>query len=426
VKVSIVALGTLGDVVPLTALGGALRRAGHSVRFATHSEFRPYVAQQGLGFAPMDFSTTALFQGADGQRWLAAHDNQFAFMRRLIAIARPLVPRLFEQTLDASRDADTIIYTWGGMFGHHVAEGLGIPSFFASLQPITLTRSFPSILAPPKLRLGGAYNRLTHLLTERAFWMPFAREFNRMRGTLLDLPPMPRGGIGPRVRQQSLPHLYGFSPAVVPRPGDWGPSAHVTGYWFPELTNGWQPPDDLTDFLSAGPPPVCVGFSSLVVSDPARLTDLVVTALRAAGQRGILLTGWGALQERPLGDDMYVAAAIPHDYLFPRVAAVVHPAGAGTSAATLRFGVPSVTLPMFSDQFFWARRLAHLGVAPAPLPWRRLSSEHLREAIEQTVREAGMRLAAQAVSEQIAGEDGVAEAIAVIENHVSTYQKSQG
>ena len=417
-KVSIVALGTLGDVVPLTALGGALQRAGHSVRFATQNEFRPYVAQQGLSFSPMDMSTHDLFRGEEGQKWLAAHDNQLSFVRRLVSIARPLVPRLFEQTLEASRDADAVVHTWGGMFAHHVAEGLKVPSFFASLQPITATRAFPSILAPPGLRLGGAYNRLTHLLTEQAFWVPFAREFNRQRATLLGLPRMPRGGIGPRVRHHELPHLYGFSPAVVPRPRDWGPGAHVTGYWFPELMTGWQPPADLEDFLASGPAPICVGFSSLVVTDPGALTDIVVKALRSVGRRGVLLTGWGALQDRAVGDDMYVTRALPHDYIFPRSAAVVHPAGAGTSAVSLRFGVPAVVMPMFSDQFFWAERLSELALAPPPLAWRGLNVDKLAAALEHALGDRELHHRLGSVSRAIAAEDGLASAVGVIERYV--------
>ena len=420
-KVSIVALGTLGDVAPLTALGGALRRAGHTVRFATQNEYRPYVDQQGLSFAPMDMSTQELFRGVEGQKWLAAHDNQLSFVRRLIAIARPLVPRLFEQTLDASRDADAVVHTWGGMFAHHVAEALGVPSFFASLQPITATRAFPSILAPPALRLGGAYNRITHLLTEQAFWLPFAREFNQQRVSLLGLQRMSRGGIGPRVRNHALPHLYGFSDQVVARPADWGPGAHVTGYWFPELMTRWQPPDDLEDFLASGPAPVCVGFSSLVVSDPASLTEVVVKALRSVGRRGVLLTGWGAIQERRLGEDMYVTQALPHDYIFPRSAGVIHPAGAGSSAVSLRFGIPTVVMPMFSDQFFWARRLNGLALTPPPVAWRGLTADKLAATLDHALHDIALRQRLASVSRAISAEDGLGAAVDVIERYVSGY-----
>ena len=412
-------LGTLGDVLPLCALGAGLTRAGHQVRVATHVHYRRFVLGHGLEYAAMPLDPVELFSGARGHSWLASRNNPLRFMAGLVRVARPAIPRLGQAAGDACRDADAVVFTALGMMAHHVGEKRGIPTFLASLQPLMPTAQFPSVLAPARVRLGRGYNRISHLATEQAFWQPWKRQFNRMRRELLDLPPLPWSGIGPELRRRRTPHLYGFSPAVVPPPDDWPAWAHVTGYWFPATRRLWPVAPELEEFLASGPPPVCVGFSSLKVGDPAALTDTVVTALRRAGRRGVLLQGWGALQPGRHGSDMLVLDSAPHDYLFERVAAIVHPGGAGTSAASLRAGVPSVVVPGFADQFFWARRLTELGVAPPPLKWRELRADNLGSSIELAAASTPLRQAALAARERIRAEDGVDRAVTTIERYLA-------
>ena len=412
-------LGTLGDVLPLCALGAGLTRAGHRVRVATHVHYRPFVLGHGLEYAAMPLDPAELFSGAGGTSWLASRNNPLRFMAGLARVARPAIPRLGQAARAACRDADAVVFTTLGMMAHHVGERLGIPTFLASLQPIMPTSRFPSVLAPARVRLGRGYNRMSHLATEQAFWQPWRGQFNRMRRELLDLPPLPFSGIGPELRRRRTPHLYGFSSAVVPPPDDWPAWAHVTGFWFPATRSLWPVPPRLEEFLASGPAPVCVGFSSLKVGDPGALTETVIAALRRAGRRGVLLQGWGALQPGRHGDDMLVLGSVPHDYLFERVAAVVHPGGAGTSAASLRAGVPSVVVPGFADQFFWARRLRELGVAPPPLTWRRLSPESLATSIELATASTPLRQAARAARDRIRSEDGVDRAVTTIERYLA-------
>ena len=404
----------------MCALGAGLTRAGHAVRVATHAQFRSVVQGYGLAYAPMALDPPALLHGTAGRSWGAAYNNPLRFMGGLVRAARPAIPQLARDAWTACAQADAVVYNPLGMVGHHVGEKLGVPTFLAALQPIMPTRHFPSVLAPVNLRLGGRYNHVSHLATEQAFWQPWRREFNRVRRDLLDLPPLPLSGIGPQLRRQRTPHLYGFSRAVVPPPADWPTWAHVTGYWFPAARKIWRVPPQLEEFLAAGAAPVCVGFSSLRPAEPRRLTQTVVAALRGAGRRGVLLVGWGALELQPglHGSDIYVAGAVPHEYLFERAAAVVHPGGAGTSAAALRAGVPSVVVPGFSDQFFWAHRLQQIGVAPPPLKWRELTPQRLASAIDTAVSSEAIRDAVRAAGARVRSEDGVGAAVATIERYL--------
>jgi sterol 3beta-glucosyltransferase len=204
--------------------------------------------------------------------------------------------------------------------------------------------------------------------------------------------------------------LYGYSGHVVPRPPDWTPANRVNGYWFLE-----RPAPALLDFLAAGPAPVYVGFGSMNERNATDMTTMVLEALQRSRQRGVLLTGWGGLGAVDRAADVFVAEAIPHDWLFPLMAAVVHHGGAGTTAEGLRAGVPSVIIPYMGDQPFWGRRVQELRVGPKPLPRKRLTAERLAVAISEAVSNREMRQRAEALGESIRREDGVADAVGTIE-----------
>jgi UDP:flavonoid glycosyltransferase YjiC (YdhE family) len=208
--------------------------------------------------------------------------------------------------------------------------------------------------------------------------------------------------------------LYGFSTHVVPRPTDWDESVHVTGYWFLEGSADWHPPDELAAFLTSGPPPVYVGFGSMGALESGDTAGIVLEALRLAGQRGVVLTGAGEGIRHKTPDNILAVGTVPHDWLFPRVAAVVHHGGAGTTAAGLRAGVPSVLVPVFADQPFWGRRVADLGVGPEPIPHCRLAAERLARAIGLAVSDEPMRRRAAELGRAIRAEDGVSRAVRLV------------
>jgi sterol 3beta-glucosyltransferase len=187
---------------------------------------------------------------------------------------------------------------------------------------------------------------------------------------------------------------------------------HTVGYWTLHTPAGWSPPPELAAFLAAdGPPVVAIGFGSMASVDPALLTELVRGAVRDAGVRAVLIAGWGGLAA--LRDDAEVLAidAVPHDWLFPRVAAVVHHGGAGTTGASLRAGTPTVVVPFAMDQPFWGGRVAALGVGPAPIPRARLTRARLADALRLAVGDAAMRARAADLGRRIREEDGVGEAV---------------
>jgi UDP:flavonoid glycosyltransferase YjiC (YdhE family) len=219
------------------------------------------------------------------------------------------------------------------------------------------------------------------------------------------------------MEERRVPVLNGFSPRVVPRPPDWGAHIHLTGYWFPQ-DEAWQPPDDLLRFIEAGPPPVFIGFGSMSIRHPERATDIILEALRHSGQRAVLHAGWAGIGQRQLPDYVFRIEYAPYAWLFPRVAAVVHHGGSGTTAFGLRAGVPSLLVPFLFDQFYWGRRLAALGVGPEPVPFKKLSAQRLAKALAVAVGDNELRQRAAALGQKIRAEDGLGKAIDVIQQHV--------
>lgn len=310
------------------------------------------------------------------------------------------------EVLAAAEGADLLMGGIGGSItGRPVAEKLGIPYVEAHLQPLgPATAAFPGPLLPRVPRwLGGPGRRASHRITAVALDAMFGVAARRAR-TLLGLSGRPRPV------PADLPAVYGFSPLVVPHPPEWGPNRRITGYWNLPAGPRWRPPTDLTAFVDAGPRPVCIGFGSMASRDPEALTALVLAAVRRAGVRVVLLSGWGGLADRG-GDDVFVATEVPHDWLYPRMAAVVHHGGAGTTGAALTAGVPSVVVPFAVDQPFWGSRVAALGVGPTPIPRRRLTAEDLGAALASTVADDVMRRRAADLGAQIRTEDGVGEAV---------------
>ena len=412
-KIAIVASGTRGDVQPYIALGKGLRTQGHQVQVLTSDDFEGLVSGAGLTFSSTGSSLEAMLQSEDwrkameGGNFLKILARMTAEMKRRAHESVSKLPTLLE-------GSELIVTGMAGLGGtYSIAENLNIPVIQAYVFPITPTSRFAGPLTP-KLPIGGVANRLSFIAVQQMLWQSTRIADVITRKEL----GMPRGSwFGPyaALKRKRVPLVYGYSNAVLPRPDDWDALTHVTGYWFLEPDAGWTPPADLMAFLEAGAPPVYIGFGSMGNRNPEETTQIALKALALSGQRGVLASGWGGLSQSKLPETVHMLSSVPHSWLFPRMAAVVHHGGAGTTAAGLQAGIPSIIVPFFGDQPFWGARVAALGVGPTPIPKKRLSAERLAEAITQAVRDAEMRQRAATLGERIRAEDGVAKAVAIIE-----------
>ena len=417
-RITIITIGSYGDVQPYIALGQGLQTAGHNVSLATHTRFKPSICSHGLDFFPVAGDPSAILESEAGRAWLDSGNNPLHFFHRLSTLAEPLLRQAALDCWNACQNAGAILLAQLGIgVAYPVIESLGVPYYFACLQPLTPTCAFPCPFFPAKpswLPIDtGYYNRLTYFLSVEAFWKLARSSINKIRRESLNLPRLPFRWLVDQLRRQDKHFLYGYSSNVLSPAADWNDRNHITGYWFLDRSADWQPPTDLVDFLASGPAPVYVGFGSMNNRNPEEVTEVVLKALACSRQRGILLTGWGGLSNADLPDEVFKIDAIPHDWLFPQMAAVVHHGGAGTTAAGLRAGIPSVIIPFFAEQPFWGLRIAGLGVGPKPIPRKQLSVERLAAAIHTAVSDEDMRGRAHALGASIRAENGVAQAVQV-------------
>jgi sterol 3beta-glucosyltransferase len=418
-RILLLTIGTRGDVQPFIALGKRLKQHGHDVALCTSSSFSSWVERHGLEYRYLNNDFVELAQGDAGRKAMEEWGVLTGRLRWMAEAARLFKP-IFRKTLleewEVARDAEMIVYNPQSVGGFHIAEALGVPAVMADALPTWVpTEAFPNFTFPD-LKLGPRYNRLTYRLLPLMTGGMFGGIVKQWRHETLKLPPRSRfAGELTRTDGWPVPVLYSFSRHVVPPPADWPDYIRVTGYWLLDETQDWQPTSELLSFLDAGQPPVFVGFGSMGGRDPARTTRLILEALADTGQRGLLVTGWGGLETKVLPQNVFKIENTPYQWLFPRMAAVVHHGGAGTTAAGLMAGKPTVICPFVADQPFWGGRVAALGAGPPPIPQRNLTAGKLASAIRQAVTDAGMRHRAAALGEKLRAEDGAGEAVALIE-----------
>lgn len=418
-QVTIVSLGSRGDVQPYVALGRALLAAGHSPILVTSEEFRSLVTENGLGFRPVSVSMKGLVESPKGRAWLSSGRNPVKLVMGGIRLIEELSTELSTELEAGLHDAEVIVSNWTTCASYYYARMRGIPWLGLFLQPMWPTGDYPClILTRPSL--GRTLNRLSHRLLDPLLWQiirlgtaDYARKAWKTR--------LPWLGMLDELSRTQTPMLFAVSEQVHARPSDWPAHVQLTGYLYLHTQHDWQAPERLRDYLASGPPPVYVGFGSMSDGSAEQTTRLVLEAGRQAGVRLLLLTGWGGIDAQRLPDDVLAIDAAPHEWLFPRMAAVVHHGGAGTTAAGVWAGVPGVVVPFFADQPFWGEKLHRLGVGGAPVSKQKLTAEKLAASIRQALTPERVAAAA-ALGARVRAEEGARRAVEAIEAGVASFQ----
>ena len=371
-RITCLTIGSRGDVQPYIALCKGLLAEGHQPRIATHVEFKEWVEGHGIEFAPVAGDPSELMR-------ICIENGTFtwAFLREANSNFRGWLDGLLASAYTACKGSNLLIESPSAMAGIHIAEALNIPYFRAFTMPWTRTRAYPHAFIVPNNKMGGAYNYITYVMFDNVFWKATAAQINRWRNTTLGLPNTNLEKLQPN----KVPFLYNFSPAVVAPPLDYSDWIRVTGYWFLNEGLDWMPPDDLREFIekarSDGKKLVYVGFGSIIVSDPAKMTQEVIDAVLKADVRCILSKGWSdrldkaqaSVSEHDLPPEIFQIKSAPHDWLFRQIDAAAHHGGSGTTGASLRAGIPTIIRPFFGDQFFFGGRVEDLGVGICLKKW---------------------------------------------------------
>jgi sterol 3beta-glucosyltransferase len=409
-RFSIHTLGTRGDMQPYLALARGLRTRGHEVLIVAPKQFEQMARDEGVGFAALPAEFLDILNSPEAKEAIGNAKPGFGAGFKLLKQYRGLMRLVLDIEWQSARgfSPDAMLYHPKALGAPHVATRLGVPSFLASPLPgFTPTSAFPTPVLP--FADLGPLNRISHALMIHGGSVLFARGIGEWRATELGLPRRGR-------TTAKAGTLYGYSPHVLPRPGDWGETVAVTGYWFLDSPE-WTPDAELQAFLGDGEKPVYVGFGSMPGAAPEELTRAVVDGLRQAGKRGVIATAGGAMQALDNMPDMHFIAGAPHDRLFPLMQGTLHHGGAGTTGAALRAGIPTAICPFLGDQPFWARRVAALGVGPASLDLRSMEATDIAETV-RAMDDPLMRERAARLGEAIRAEDGVAAAIGFIETRM--------
>lgn len=393
-------IGSRGDVQPYIALCKGLLAEGHKPKIASHAEFGDWVRSHGIDFAPVEGNPAELMQ-------ICVDYGMFtpSFLYESISRFLPFVKNLLNSAWEACQGSDLLIESPSAMAGIHIAEALGIPYFRAFTMPWTRTRAYPHAFGVGKTKLGGAYNYMSYVVFENVFWTATSLMVNPWRKEKLGL----KSTTLERLQQDKVPFLYNFSPSVVIPPLDFSEWIRVTGYWFLDEASEWTPKKELLDFIKKARADkaklVYVGFGSVVVPDPKKLTQDVIAAVKKADVRCILSKGWSDRMDKkskalevPLPDFMYQIESAPHDWLFRQVDAAVHHGGAGTTGASLRAGIPTIIKPFFGDQFFFGSRVQDLGVGQKVL---QITENALGKALWIATHDTRMIEKAKVLGEQI-------------------------
>ncbi|KAL3248382.1 hypothetical protein ABHI18_012054 [Aspergillus niger] len=423
-------VGSRGDVQPFVALGRALQKQGHRVRLATHFVFRDFVKDNGLEFFniggdPAELMSymvknpklipkvETLVKGTVGRRRGEIRKMIGGCWRSCFESGEGIDTTGNEAITALPFVADAIIANPPSFAHFHCAQKMGVPLHLMFTMPWSPTQAFPHPLANILTHdtRPSVANFVSYILTEMLIWQGVGDLINEFRRFELGLDQLEGTGAPSLLHRLRVPFTYLWSPSLLPKPDDWPDHINVTGFQFLPSNRDYTPPQDLADFLETGPPPLYIGFGSIVVDDPDALTQTILEAVEITGQRAIISKGWGGLGADEINQrDVFFLGNCPHDWLFQRVSCVVHHGGAGTTATGVALGQPTIIVPFFGDQPFWGSLVAQNGAGPPPIPIRNLTADRLASAINFCLKPDTAEKA-QKLGENIRAEDGACSAV---------------
>lgn len=418
-KVFLNTFGSRGDVQPFIILGKSLKEQGHNVMVCTSSRFESEILENDLEFG---YITSEAFSLLEADKAILEDSigiiGLIKTSLKLIKLAKPINKRMIQNAWQAAKIfvPDLVIYHPKALGAVSIAERFDVPAIMLSLIPmLASTAEFP-VIGMPNLKIGGWYNRLTYKLVMIGY-NSYLKGLNDIRICEMGLNELAKNtGIIAKHDNSLIPIIHAISPHVLKRPKDWPSIYTMSGYITEKQEERYTPPKILKDFLAAGSPPVYVGFGSMSGTNPRRLTEVIVNALCQANVRGIIATGWGGLETIDLPSSIITIKNTSHAWLFPQVGAVVHHGGAGTTAAGLKAGSPTIVCPFMGDQPFWGDQVFKLGAGLKVSSQKRLTAEELADAIRKVTTDINIMDTAITLGKKIQSEDGVTNVIKTIEN----------
>lgn len=417
--ISIFVYGTWGDLRPHVRLGMELQKKGHEVDVIASRTYEQWIRERGLGFNALSVDVNTFTRDNAG----LTDQNILQQMKTARVVMNPMLTTMALETLEYTRNSDVLITVeFGVALLFDILKANNLRTILINPAPLHPTVEYASVLpsAPDWFPFKQWYNRFTSTIVRRGGWSVLAGPRNKVATEHL-------GVSKPKFRdfQKMLavtPALTSVSKHLVTRPHDWTDNLQVTGFLIDDDPE-WTPPQDLVEFLDAGDPPVYIGFGSMPDSQPEQTTHTILDALQRSGKRGIILKGWAGLGTENLPENVYILEYAPHTWLFPKMAAVIHHGGSGTTASGLRAGKPTVIVHHVGDQSYWGRLVKEHGVGGDPIPRKKLTVENLTQAIQTLTTDKTMRATVQALGKKIQQEDGLKEAVKWVEYYLAKMER---
>ncbi len=426
-KIAITTVGTTGDLQPYIALGLGLQEAGHEVLIVSSKNEKAFVESYGLHFFSLDVDIQKLMEGGEVQE-MSKGDNPLRFIVGHLKSAKHLKQLMVATQAEiwtACQQADVIIFHPGMPLGLFMAQEKGRISIMANPFPVVATEDYPAILFYASPRLGKQFNRITHTIFEKLFWSlsksAIVEFWNKSIKTKMNFSVSP-------IRQQidsGMPVLNGYSNRFFHQSSNWPDNVHTTGNWYIEKEPAFTPPTGLTDFIRNGEQPIYIGFGSMKDIKNFQATLLVIKeALAMTKQRAVVGLGWNKFPyNQELSGNIFLIESVPHTWLFPQMKLVIHHGGAGTTAAGLRAGKPTIIIPHNADQPAWGQRVYELGVGSKPIKKSRFSAKKLAAAIG-IVLQPDVVANAEKLGQELRKENGVKKAVKIINDYIATHTNS--
>ena len=411
-KISMITIGSTGDVRPYILLGRELKKRGHIISICAFRNFEATARTEGFDFIPIDRDASAFMKNV-----LSNNKGGIDYVNNIHRELKELAPVMFDAIDKAVSCSDIVISTYFGSFVRRVAEKYNKLFVQTHFFPMDVNDVSP-IASAKGFCLGHNYYHFTYKLgyllinlLERYLTKKYKDDYELEPNEITSSPVYTING-------QKFPVIYAMSRYVLPPYSEWEDNIHVVGYFFEEKTQNYTPPQELIDFLNAGEKPIYIGFGSVMSPKIEKYLNITLKALERTNIRAILVQGWKDFTP-PENKNVFTIGALPHDYIFDKVKAVIHHGGAGTFAAGIKHAKPTYIVPFGGDQSFNALRAYELGIGPKPLKQEFFTVEKMERCLNELVENDEYRINAEILSKKLADEQGIDKAIEIIEEYIN-------
>ena len=412
-NVTIITIGSLGDFIPYFALAKEFKRKGYTVTLASHEKYRQRTESEGLLFKPIKLNPEEMIRDAMSKLMLANEQNTLIFVTEMARVLFPFVESLIEDVEKAVKGSDVLLYSALVLGAPDAAQKYGVKAYAALLQPLTPTNEIHSSFSKDVLFGKLLYNKFSYHAAWLMFWIIFKDIVNNIRENRYELKRIKT--LTPYLwhKKMGIRYIYGFSKYILQRPKDWDSSNYVTGFWFNDEAENFPEKKSFEEFINdSQEKPIYIGFGSMSIANEDKIEKIVNSVLRDTSERIVLFTGGTELKID--NDRVFSCDYMPHNIVFPKVKAVMHHGGSGTTSIALRNGIYQIIMPIFADQFLWGEQVFKHGFGLKPMPFFKTKIEKIVQNLKNMkIDESGKIL--RECSDNIKSENGTLRVVDIVE-----------